>query len=318
MNPGSPAPQAGILDQARLRPLRVVQRPSETEGKIVSTLIKLQSLGREKGTLEHVSYRLSVLAQHCSLDSPDEVSRFIANQKWANSYKDTFVKAYNNYVKFNNLSWIKPKYKCERKIPKIPTTETVNMVISRASKKYATVFKILMETGIMPYELSQISLRDMDLEHGVFNVQGFKGHSGRSFKLKSETLAMLKEYLGNYGKTDRPFPSSVQIGKRWRKFRNKLAEQLKDPMLRKIRCYDLRHYYGTMTYYRTKDILYTKQQMGHKQIETTLLYAQLVNFESDDYTSAIAKNVNEAQKLIESGFEFVTTFDNLMLFRKRK
>ena len=46
LNPGSPAPQAGILDQARLRPLRVVQRPSEIEGKIVNTLIKLQSLGK--------------------------------------------------------------------------------------------------------------------------------------------------------------------------------------------------------------------------------------------------------------------------------
>ena len=51
MNPGSPAPQAGILDQARLRPLRVVQRPSEIEGKIVNTLIKLQSLGKGNNTI---------------------------------------------------------------------------------------------------------------------------------------------------------------------------------------------------------------------------------------------------------------------------
>lgn len=79
------SPKTGILDQARLRPLGAVQRPSNVEGKIVNTLIKLQSLGREKGTLEHVSYRLSVLAKHCNLDNPDEVSEFIANQKWADS-----------------------------------------------------------------------------------------------------------------------------------------------------------------------------------------------------------------------------------------
>jgi hypothetical protein len=42
----------------------------------------------------------------------------------------------------------------------------------------------------------------------------------------------------------------------------------------------------------------------------------LINFESDEYTSAVAKDINEAQKLAESGFEYVVTFDNLMLFRK--
>ena len=42
LNPGSPAPQAGILDQARLRPLSTRQRPS---GKILTTLIRLKSAG---------------------------------------------------------------------------------------------------------------------------------------------------------------------------------------------------------------------------------------------------------------------------------
>jgi integrase len=88
--------------------------------------------------------------------------------------------------------------------------------------------------------------------------------------------------------------------------------------LKGIRLYALRHFYATMLYHRTKDILFVKQQLGHKKIENTLIYTQLVNFESEDYTSAVAKNVNEAQKLVESGFEFVTTFDNIMLFRKRK
>jgi hypothetical protein len=58
--------------------------------------------------------------------------------------------------------------------------------------------------------------------------------------------------------------------------------------------------------------------MGHSKIETTLIYTQLVNFKEDEYHSAIAKNVEEARKLVESGFEYVTTFDSIMLFRKRK
>jgi integrase len=89
-------------------------------------------------------------------------------------------------------------------------------------------------------------------------------------------------------------------------------------MLLQIRLYDLRHFYATMTYHKTKDILYTKQQMGHKKIETTLLYTQLVNFENDEFHSAVAKTIEEARKLIESGFEYVTELDGIKLFRKRK
>jgi hypothetical protein len=59
-------------------------------------------------------------------------------------------------------------------------------------------------------------------------------------------------------------------------------------------------------------------QANHRRLENTLIYSHLVNFRSDDYTSAVAKDINEAQKLVESGFEYVTTFDSLMLFRKRK
>jgi hypothetical protein len=62
-----------------------------------------------------------------------------------------------------------------------------------------------------------------------------------------------------------------------------------------------------------------KQQLGHKKIETTMLYTQLVNFPEDkEFVSATARTIQEAQKLIESGFEYVTTFDGIMLFRKRK
>ena len=58
--------------------------------------------------------------------------------------------------------------------------------------------------------------------------------------------------------------------------------------------------------------------LGHRNINNTLLYTQLVNFESDEYHSAVAKSTEEARELIEAGFEYVCTYDNMMIFRKRK
>jgi hypothetical protein len=40
--------------------------------------------------------------------------------------------------------------------------------------------------------------------------------------------------------------------------------------------------------------------------------------EDDGYHSATARTVEEALKLIDSGFEYVTDMDDVKLFRKRK
>lgn len=45
---------------------------------------------------------------------------------------------------------------------------------------------------------------------------------------------------------------------------------------------------------------------------------QLVEFEGDDYCSAMANNADEAKKLIEVGFEYVCNHGDVMIFRKRK
>jgi len=60
------------------------------------------------------------------------------------------------------------------------------------------------------------------------------------------------------------------------------------------------------------------KMLGHHRIENTLVYTQLIQFESDDYHSAVAENVDEAKKLIEAGFEYVCTHESQMLFRKRR
>ena len=316
--PQSPAPQASVLILTRLRAHATGLRCSDAvKGKIVTTLIKLHNKGLDRKTLRNIDFNLRHLGKYADLDNPESVQQFIANKNCENSQKTNLVKAYNYYAVANGIQWIKPKFKHERKLPKIPLTEQINKLIASASPRYATILRLLAETGVMPYELSKVTLKDIDLERGLLSVQGHKGHNSRVFKLKPETLAMLNTYLIK-NQREYPFPNSEWICKCYREHRNRLAQKLNDTSIRNIRLYDFRHYYATMLYHRTKDILHVMQQLGHKKIETTLIYTQLVNFESEDYTSAVAKNVSEAQKLIESGFEFVTTFDNIMLFRKRK
>lgn len=73
-----------------------------------------------------------------------------------------------------------------------------------------------------------------------------------------------------------------------------------------------------MEYHKTKDILYVQKLLGHKRIESTMLYTQLIDFSEHEYSCKVAETVDEAKKLVEAGFEFVADFEGYKLFRKRK
>jgi len=56
-----------------------------------------------------------------------------------------------------------------------------------------------------------------------------------------------------------------------------------------------------MEYHQPKDILHVRQLLGHKYINTTLLYRQLVSFESDEYHFKNGTTTKEAERLIDAG-----------------
>ena len=170
----------------------------------------------------------------------------------------------------------------------------------------------------MPYELHNVKLRDIDLERGILSIRGYKGHASRTFKLKSETVAMLKWYVNTFRDKKPLFPNPRAINVAWRRYRKRASEKFQDSSILTIRLYDLRHYYATMLYHKTRDILLVKSKLGHKRIETTLIYTQLIDFKGEEYYSAIAKTVKEARALIEEGYEYVCEIEGVKLFRKRK
>ena len=60
------------------------------------------------------------------------------------------------------------------------------------------------------------------------------------------------------------------------------------------------------------------QVLGHRNIQNTLVYTHLVNFEGDEYVCKVARTVDDTKNLIENGFEYVTDIEGMKLFRKRK
>ena len=85
-----------------------------------------------------------------------------------------------------------------------------------------------------------------------------------------------------------------------------------------ITFHSFRHWKATMEYHKTRDILHVKEILGHKSLDNTMLYTQLIKFKDDDFSGRVAHNEEEALQLIESGYDFVCDFDGNKLFRRRK
>jgi hypothetical protein len=77
-----------------------------------------------------------------------------------------------------------------------------------------------------------------------------------------------------------------------------------------------------MEYHKTKDILRVQQLLGHRDLRNTLIYINLEKaiFQNADeeYHVKVAETLDEACKLLEVGFEYVTEINGAKLFKKRK
>jgi integrase len=282
----------------------------------------MESNGKSKYTLKNYAKLLKFLSKNTNMNNPEEVKKFISKRNGSNGYKKNLCLAYNKYCQYYNIKWNIPLYIPNPKQIRIPTTENLNVLIAYAGQSLSLKLMMSKETGLRPVELMNLKVRDVDLEQKTVYPRTAKHGAPRTLKISDSLTKRFQVYIirKDLEPNNKLFKGTAEkYGKSFRQSRNKLAKKLRNPTLRTIRLYDFRHYFASMLYKKTKDILFVKQQMGHRKIETTLVYTQLLQFEEDEnYTCKVAKTIDEATQLIENGFEYVTGMDGIKLFRKRK
>ena len=295
--------------------------PYNCNPTILNILVKMKNQNRSNYSIRFVDKALRHISQHADLNKPETVKQFIANKPVSNGYKRNLCIAYNKYVKYYEIKWEMPLYKTEAKIRRIPTTQNIERLIAKARKTLSLKLTISKETGLRPIELCNLKVKDIDLDQKRIYPTTAKNGSARTLKISSNLQTILQDhiYTNKLNLNDKLFKGTADdYGKRFREMRNNLAEKLNNQALKTIRLYDFRHYYATKLYAKTRDILYVKQQMGHKKIETTLIYTQLLNLDDEEWTCKTANNIKDATTLIEAGFEYITEMEGIKLFRKRK
>jgi integrase/transposase-like protein len=292
----------------------------QVKGKILEFALHLKRLGRTEGTIANYVHRLKhLLSLGADLTNPTSVLDAIM-KKNSETNRLQLVKAYKNFAKYLGIQFEAPKIKYIRKLPFIPLEKELNDLIACCSRRTAGLLQLLKETGARLGEALELKWTDVDFEQRTIRITPEKGGEARMIKVSPQCIAMLNSLPKNditiFGGKKRQwsFQKSLQI------FRKKATAKFQNPRLLQIHFHTFRHWFATMLYAKTKDILYVKQQLGHVSIDNTMLYTRLVNFESDEYHVAHAKTLAEEDELIKAGFEFVRydEKEGVAIYRKRK
>jgi integrase len=294
---------------------------ADVKGKIVELAWHLKKQGRTSTTISIYSKYLTILMERgANLLDPESVKDIISQQEhWAVSTKKQSCTAYAAFCLKHGINWINPpNYKPQRKLPFIPLEKEIDALIASCGQKTATILQSLKETGARIGEVLALKWTDVDLERCTISINNPEKNSNpRIFKVSNKLISMVNALPKISVKVFNGIPPQWAAAN-FRQQRKRAAKKLQNPRLLQIHFHTLRHWKATMEYSKTNNIVHVMQMLGHKNINNTMFYTQLIQFESDEYHSAVAKDTAEAQKFIEAGFEYVCTHENLMLFRKRR
>jgi integrase len=218
------------------------------------------------------------------------------------------------------LKWNAPYYKNDESLPFVPTEKEVDALISGCTKKISTTLLLLKETGMRIGEAWKLKWTDLDDEQGTIRCKAEKHGKPRQFKISPLLISMLQKLPKN---NEYLFSNSNLGSHRWRYDRQKtrLAEKLQNPRPKQIHFHTLRHFFATKLFDQTKSLPLVQEKLGHRNINSTMVYTHLVEFDEDsqNYYHSVARDEKEAGDLIDKGFQYVcTTPQGIMMFRKRK
>ena len=294
------------------------RQTADIKGKLVEFAWWLKKQGYAESTiLDRCRILKTMINRGANLLDPESVKDVIARQSWSEGRKEFAVDAYTSLLSMMGLTWQPPRYRRVERLPWIPTEAEIDQLIAGCSHKIGTFLQLLKETGMRAGEAVRLNWTDIDSAKRTVNVTPEKGSDPRVFQVSTS----LMERLNALPRTSAKVFGEVKfktIQKNFQEQRKRIAAKLRNPRIQRISFLTLRHWKGTMEYHKTKDILHVMRILGHKNIKNTLVYTHLVNFEEDEYVSKAAWTLEDAQKLVEAGFEYVCDVEGAKLFRKRK
>lgn len=157
--------------------------------------------------------------------------------------------------------------------------EVIQFINAMPNLKAKAILTLLYSCGLRVSEVVNLKYKDISRKRKTVNIEQTKNRNSRYVPLSDAALAVLTEYWMKYGKpTDWLFLGN-KVGEHIRKESvMQYINQVKDTLGwhdRRITSHTFRHCMGTHMYEAGYDLPYIQKFLGHKRIDSTMVYITL-------------------------------------------
>lgn len=183
-----------------------------------------------------------------------------------------------------------PMRKFDIYLPYVPSPEEAfEFISSLTDLKQKAMISLMYSSGLRVGEVCSLKYSDIERRNMRIHIRHSKNRSDRYAILSKNSLDILTEYWFAFGKpTDWLFPSKTDSSRpcntgnvmRW------MAQH--EAYLgweHRLTCHSFRHAFGTHLYEKGTDLLTIKHLMGHKSLNSTLIYIHLASYSSRNISS---------------------------------
>ncbi|RZL31654.1 MAG: integrase, partial [Pedobacter sp.] len=184
---------------------------------------------------------------------------------------------YEKVLKQPQLAIEIPRPKKPGLLPKVIHPEDIaKMIKQTVNLKHKTLLMLAYGMGLSVSEVTNLAISDVDSKNMQVHVRGGKGKMDRYANLPAVILPILRTYYLEYKPNKYLFE-----GQSNEKYSVRSAQQVfKKSLLRakinkNVGIHSLRHSFATHLLEQGTDISYIQKLLGHADIKTTLIYAQV-------------------------------------------
>lgn len=208
------------------------------------------------------------------------VSRHRSNVSWitVNIDYSAIKMLYEEVLK---LSWdvvVTPRPKTLSQMPRILSKEEIQRVIFSARNLKSQAFMLLLYgTGLRISEALAVKLGDINSDRCQLRVQCGKGGKDRYVVMPDQLIPVLRTYYKVYRPQAYLF-NGEKIGSSWKMRSAQMAIKnaaKRAGITKAVTAHVFRHCYATHHLEHGTNLLFLKQQLGHKDLKTTQQYLHL-------------------------------------------
>ena len=183
-----------------------------------------------------------------------------------------------------------PMRKFDSYLPFVPTQKEADIFISTLSDlKPKAMVSLMYSAGLRVGEVCNLRYCDIERKNMRIHIAHSKSRSDRYAILSQKALDLLTRYWFEYGRpTEWLFPKQTDSSRPIDTFyicRHMRAHEDFLGWKHRITCHSFRHAFGTHLYENGADLLTIKNLMGHKSLNSTLIYIHLASYQARNISS---------------------------------